>query len=53
MIEVTSSQTQLLRENDRQITQILRKLGYKDVLVSPEPRKPSLQSKVAYYKAAQ
>jgi uncharacterized protein len=42
MIEVTSSQTQLLRENDRQITQILRKLGYKDVLVSPEPRKPSL-----------
>ena len=42
MIEVTSSQTQLLRENDRQITQILRKLGYKDVLVSLEPRKPSL-----------
>lgn len=42
MIEVTCSQTQLLLEKDRQITQILKELGYKEVLVSPEPRKPSI-----------
>jgi hypothetical protein len=33
---------QALREKSSQVIQILKGLGYKDVLVSPEPRKPSL-----------
>ena len=42
MIEVTLAQMQTLMEKKLQITQILKGLGYKDVLVSPEPRKPSI-----------
>lgn len=42
LIEVTRSQMQILMEKGTQITQILQGFGYKEVLVSPEPRKPSL-----------
>ena len=42
MIEVTRSQMQALIEKSPRITQILKGLGYKEVQVSQEARKPSL-----------
>lgn len=42
LIEVTRPQMQTLLEKGPQITRILKELGYKEVLVSPEPRKPSI-----------
>ena len=42
MIEVTRFQMQTLLEKGPQITQILKGLGYREVAVSPEPRKPSI-----------
>ena len=42
MIEVTQSQMQTLREKFPQVTQILKNLGYEEVLINPEPRKPSV-----------
>ena len=42
MIEVTRFQMQTLLEKGPQITQILKELGYREVAVSPEPRKPSI-----------
>ena len=42
VIEVTQSQMQTLKEKIPQVTQILKDLGYKEVMINPEPRKPSV-----------